>query len=104
VILDEGREEAAIREVLAQRQVAAPPRPRDVLRHLRALWPGGLVYNAWYYMHTARSLGLLDAEFRPIAGARPVSEGARRIREASALGGFPAVVAYVQAAYRGGGA
>jgi len=99
MILTQREKIESIRTVLEQRRIALPPTPASILRNLLAKWPGGLRYNAWYFMHTAQSMGLLDEAFRPIDDAPFVDEGARRIREACDLGGFPTVVAYVQAEY-----
>ncbi len=59
------------------------------------MWPGGLLdYNAWYVLHRARDMEILDASFMPLASAPFVDEQARLRIEINQLGGPGAQVAY----------
>ena len=74
-----------------------PPNPKKVYKHLMNTWPGAMAnYNAWYVIHHAEMLGLLDEDYHPIEGAQRVYEGARRMGELVKAGGFEAVVEYVK--------
>lgn len=82
--------EEALRDADADPNTAA-----EVVSHLLDVWPRGfLSYNAWYTIHQARTLGLLDKNFRPNKEVSFINEELRQMEELKRLGGQEAVDAY----------
>jgi hypothetical protein len=82
----------------ARRKTANQDAVLQTFEHLLDVWPGGILgYNAWYALHTAEDMGLIDSEWAPIQGGRSVNEQARLRQELRDLGGDEAVAAYERA-------